>query len=458
MQWPSHVPGPTRRKITNSGWKLRTALEFVDVTRIRLSVWVLSYTVAAALLLAWAIRLDAFGTVSNLIADVLVGALISLIIHSLLLRRKRQRIERELSTLRADALDMLDQALEYHEKLDVWATRAIDREDTLGEFAWLMDHPSWLVDWHQLQAILWQLAADHGTVDFEPVLRRLIERHAAAMEQDSIVRAKLTALRGFDTSSSLFSLVPLTPEEATKRAVYIAEAKTTLATLRDLLPPIISDVTLLNQTVEQGYMPVHFSALRHPDPYPMWLRNVMWLTVSISLMLWGATYLLRSYFPAGLADGTTNNVLSAATAGFVGAVFAVIAKFGESRNTLIAAHLPYAQLAQALNVFLHAFDQSIADPKAVLREIATIVAGTVNQLQHVYADARLAQYSNELIAEIEHVVNGPSWEVYLDVDAETLRRLCLPEDSRVPTQQTMRLATMAMRLSERAFDIYIHGR
>ena len=404
-----------------------------------------------------AIRIDALGTASNLIADVLIGAAVALVVRWLVVLRARKQFERKLFDDRQRALDQLNKFLMYNQELLAWAELSVQVEPDPDSprWHWSLDKPYWHGVWHLMSDPLQTLSTEYGGTGLSRALAPLRRGYDAAKQQCDLIGGKVEAISKLESSTFLYWEVGLSAEDAAERTRLADEANRDLAELRRLVPSVIADVEQLIKLTENNYDPRAFSERRYPDPFPGWLRNLAWCVSGISALFFLAVLTFHSHLQKDLAAGTVDNVLSAAVAALVGAALAVLSQSHAQNSVRDAVKIPYAQLTIALRALIFGYDNPEVDYKKLLKEVSEIVDDTINQLQHVLPDARLAQYAEELLKQINKILNDPTYKPYRILDAETKAKYAAGINPPMP--DTEKLIDLSSKMSFRAFEIYNYG-
>jgi hypothetical protein len=341
---------------------------------LRASARVLAALAAAALLLWFAALIDLLGTVSNLVADVLIGSAIVLVVRAVLLRRARAAVVDEVSQDRSHGMEAVR---EFAQEIEL-AARGLFAASTLhGNWSdpmFVLNEEGfhWRCDY--LRANLRVLAGHHGGLDLGRHLEAMIARSSRMWPLVQGVRAAA------GTHDADRSVIERLPEE---------------------LHDIVSDLRRLEALIGDSYDPRGIAVLRHPDQFPTWLRRLFWVFGVTAGVAWGAFYLLPGTIPRSVADGTTNNVLTAGAAALVGAALAFVAQTSIRRRKIRSAHPYFLAVVRACYLLGAWLEGNVrGDAEELLGLVAEAIDRNVERLQHILPDPLASRYKRDLLAEI----------------------------------------------------------
>jgi hypothetical protein len=407
----------------------------------------------AAGVAVWALHDDVAGTFENFIADIMLAAAAAVGFRMVVVRRARDRESRDLSNALNDVRDWLAMLQEHVQGARSWSARRLAQTDDTRELLDLMfdqDRPRVKWDlWAHLTESVEDLAAEHGTIDFAPLVERIAAKYAVMWEAVGVVDTGLKRperprplLPGFEPLE-----LGAPPDGGFLDA---AEVNSALETLHKVVVPVADDVSLLSRGLDEGYPPEQTAAKMLPDDFPLAISIAALALGAVALLIWVISAVRPETFPRGFSSAILGNFLPGCVGLAIGGAVAAVTGYLVRRNRAQRSKVAVSALVLACAGFVFSVSKP---PEQIdidgLRPAAVEISGCVNQLQHVRADARLQRYSFLLLRSINAFLDGKlkaSLDLTFDLRGTPYR---------VPTPSGSRLATLAGRVSTRTRQIYL---
>lgn len=368
-------------------------------TRLRTAAICLGLLVVVALVWWAASAIDLAGTVSNLLADVLIVATTSVAVQWRRRRRQRQSLHGELVKALTSARELLADIDTEVRNVCEWSTnRSPDASDVDGPWR-LLHHRPYVQPstehgspWLRLYASLEGLAAHHGMFDMSSLLLPSEATHRRMYGHLTLAVNALASPQA-DGSRSL-RLVVLAPQQSQEDATInydpaavetaMRQLHSTAVELRDALIPLRDAVESID--------PVRSAAQRVPDALPRPITVGAIVLAVIAAVAWLGSYAYSRAHPdaRSFTEGLTDNVLAGIIVVVVGLLVAKIVLQREWERRIRRS----SQLAVKVSITALQVASIVNCPDSVLRAeqlsaVADFMGDCVGSLQHVRADADL---------------------------------------------------------------------
>lgn len=380
-------------------------------------------TVAVAAMLLWSATLiDPLGTVSNLVADILVGSVIVLVVRAVHLRRTRADVVNEISGDRANAIQAISEFV-----------RAI-QDSARG----LLAEPMLRTDWSDPMFVLNE-EGFHWRCDYVRANLRIMSGHHGGLDFGPHLEAIIAG------GSRIWPLVELVGAGADPR-----DPNTTATEqLQEELDRTVTKLRALETLIAESYDPRKIAVLRHPDQFPPWLRRLFWVFAIAAGLAWSAAYLLSDVIPRSIADGTTNNVLTAGAAALVGTALIFVAQTSIRRRKIRSARPYVLGVVRGCHLLAAWLEGNVqGDARELIALVAEALDRNVERLQHIIADPLVTRYRRDLSVEILPFQARPEVPARPHDTDSTASVLRLSVERRLRLEATMDL------LLERVISVY----
>jgi hypothetical protein len=407
-----------------------------------------------------AVRENVLGTMENLVADVLAGAVLMVIIREIIVARERRRFLANYCPIYRDIFEAIDHQCEHYSAMVTWASRRVTEKtvDSVAGLDLTLDSVKFgfAPDIETLEAELQALTSDYGTVDFSHLLAELRHHCDTALSVHAEAQTRLKDLR---RGRPLF---PVAESDALEHCQHRRAAVELLTRDMDRLEhdaqTPLRDLERIKDRLRDSYVPHVAVARYHPEPFVPWLLVLIVLLAALCVGAMTVAYIAPRALPSNFGPATLDNLLAAGVAGFVAAAVATGQRFTTSRRLLVRALPPGMRLLRTLTHIGRSLGMAPDEDRArLLRAIAGDVRDCVNQLQHVIPDASLGRYADDVLAEIDAALARPSDQDHLDVPMERMTALGMP-GVRPPSPAAMRLVMASSHLGSRVTEIYIRQR
>jgi hypothetical protein len=433
------------------------------VTKTKAFGLVAIYTLLASGLLVVALRDDAAGTGQNLVADVLIAALVTVAIRELYFVRDRRHFLQSYRSVHDGALEELSEVDAHYLALRRWAdvTLPDDRDRAKDvSFSLTLDGIPFRTPPLGLEQIvphLRRIVSEYGAIDPSSFVEGLRAKAAKVAAGVQAIAEEVDEWRRPSDERWLAFLCDETADDAASRRAWADRVHRHLHTIREDAAEVQNDAWRLRQFLTEGYAPQAVAARRFPEPFAPWLLRLSVALGACALLVAVASLAAPSKFPAGFGDGTLNNLLSAGVAAFVAAALATWDRFNASRRVILRSAHPVADVLYALQMAMGAMGSSDDARREDLQTAATVVRDRVNQLQHVTPDPQMGRFADDFIRQIDLAVARSAEDDVVAVSRDTLQSLGL-EDWRPPSDAAMGLVDAARNLGDRVTELFMRGR
>lgn len=384
----------------------------------------------AAALLAVALRYDSAGTAANVIADVFLAGVLTVVVREYLLKRDRRRYATEArhaqQPLRARLHEIDDYLRSRHASAVALAVPAgpTDWADFLpGGDAWDPYEAAFNPDWPpsrpgqietnlvppptteaDLLTVFDALRSGYPGPDLTAELKELARTAQAAPACWAAFAEHYNAMEALAPGR----LIPGLPVDSDamrdihepQEAAYVAAADPVkeLAELLDEQHAAIQVLlTRLETELHGGYAPDDLASRSTPEPFPRWIVLGGVAAMITSALAWAVGFRIGQ-----LGSDVTDNVLVGFAAFATGIGLAAIAGHLAEQHALSKAHEPrilFMATAAALEAAEH--PGADAEAAAALRAARGELRSAVHQLQHIASNARLDTYGDLAVDRID---------------------------------------------------------
>jgi hypothetical protein len=420
---------------------------------VRTFLLTLCLAVVVAVLTWLALRQDTAGLVANVVADLLVVALLTVAFRTWLVKRARRSLSGDLTEQLDDALTWVRLLYEELRRVREWSSR---RWRTPDDSSYLSAHSrsygfidTFPNDVTTTEVRLERLAAEHGVIDMVPILHRFRDKREALFSAIANVHTELEALEAElgDSLERLF--MEKDPSVATVNRVndglQEVEAAATAA---------LDDLEVIIDVLERGYQPTEVAARRIALPFPRWAQVTTVGLATVGAIVFVASVLVPEAFPEDFAEAIRSNVLAGFIAAVIAAAVAVLAAHSRKKATLRQAAWPYQRIANGCLALVNVLNGEKPPERKILEAIVQEIRDSVNLLQHVKPDAELHKYAELLTEAVDEYIKV-QFALHLEGEPVVLGVL---KGLRPPTPRALRLLELSHRLSHRALEVYIEGR
>lgn len=411
-----------------------------------------------------AVSIDRWGTLSNLLADVLIVAATTVAIQQWRVRRQRRKVCDEIVKAVLIGREHFGSIEDECRQVSEWSAQHPTAADD-EHWPWQMirrlpyvglaeDHFS---PWLRLHESFEDFAAEFGIVDFsrfllraEPVHQRM--RHHLHQAESTLARPWPRPKR----SASL--MTPSAPDQDESQQSYdpaeVSAALTQLAStaeeLRDALEPVRGALTTIDPKATASQLV--------PDAIPPPISVLATVLAVIAGTVWVLSYLGSE--TREFATGLTDNVLAGLVVVLVGLGIAELTVQWEWERR-IRLCIPYAREVSKTALTVHAAVHwpDTEQRMEALSAIAASMDACAGPLQHIKADARFQGYVELFAKRVEQCVARGADTAKFSAIPGTLTST-LDGNSEVvtlypPTPVGNRLVQLAGRILSRANEVYL---